>query len=52
MRRQTSSPDAAGLTTLAASFGFVVVQLDVTIVNVALPAMAACMEARSSRRAC
>jgi DHA2 family methylenomycin A resistance protein-like MFS transporter len=31
---------APGLTTLAASFGFVVVQLDVTIVNLALPHLA------------
>lgn len=31
---------ASRLTTLAASFGFVVVQLDVTIVNVALPRLA------------
>jgi DHA2 family methylenomycin A resistance protein-like MFS transporter len=33
-------PAAPRLTTLAASFGFVVVQLDVTIVNLALPRLA------------
>jgi DHA2 family methylenomycin A resistance protein-like MFS transporter len=35
-----SQTSASRLTTLAASFGFVVVQLDVTIVNVALPRLA------------
>ena len=40
---QPHRPPAAAprLTTLAASFGFVVVQLDVTIVNLALPSLAA-----------
>jgi len=39
-----TSPSIAGVVT-AASFGFVVVQLDVTIVNVALPAIGKSLEA-------
>ena len=37
--RPSSRPNGGDLVTLAASFGFVVVQLDVTIVNVALPSL-------------
>jgi DHA2 family methylenomycin A resistance protein-like MFS transporter len=40
MTASRSSHASAGWTVAAASFGFLVVQLDVTIVNVALPAMA------------
>src|ERR1700743_97494 len=41
---QTSAKPIAAIVT-AASFGFVVVQLDVTIVNVALPAIATSLKA-------
>jgi DHA2 family methylenomycin A resistance protein-like MFS transporter len=41
----TSTNSHGGWATVAASFGFVVVQLDITIVNVALPAMAGSLQA-------
>ena len=46
MTRSFPSAPATGWIVAAASFGFVVVQLDVTIVNVALPSMATALGAR------